>query len=36
MQGDLSRRDFLERTAYAAGLTGMAGPPSRISESILR
>jgi phospholipase C len=27
MAGDLSRRDFLERTAYAAGLAGAAGLP---------
>ena len=25
MQGDLSRREFLERTAWAAGLAGTAG-----------
>jgi phospholipase C len=28
MAGDLSRRDFLERTAYAAGLAGAAGLPA--------
>ena len=28
MAGDLSRRDFLERTAYAAGLAGVAGLPA--------
>jgi phospholipase C len=27
MQGDVSRREFLGRTAYAAGLAGMAGLP---------
>jgi phospholipase C len=28
MAGELSRRDFLERTAYAASLAGVAGMPS--------
>jgi hypothetical protein len=28
MAGELSRRDFLERTAYAAGLAGAAGLPA--------
>jgi phospholipase C len=35
MAGDLSRRDFLERTAYAAGLAGAAALPAStlLSES---